>query len=163
TVYAQWCVMREAHRQGITVLLDGQGADETWGGYPKYLSAALAELTVDLHPHEAVATYRTWRGAGAAPRLDPRQAVGLLVGEAPSRALRPPLAVPRRRALGPAFAEVATADPQGPRARGRLLGRAAAADLGRVILPRLLRYADRNSMAFSRELRLPFLDPTVAA
>lgn len=27
-----------------------------------------------------------------------------------------------------------------------------------MILPRLLRYADRNSMAWSRELRLPFLD-----
>ena len=32
-IYAQWCVMR-APRAGVTVLLDGQGADEIFGGYP---------------------------------------------------------------------------------------------------------------------------------
>jgi asparagine synthase (glutamine-hydrolysing) len=32
------------------------------------------------------------------------------------------------------------------------------ATLTQTVLPELLRYADRNSMAFSREVRLPFLD-----
>ncbi|MCS7057117.1 MAG: asparagine synthase (glutamine-hydrolyzing), partial [Thermoflexales bacterium] len=33
SMYAQWCVMRLARECGITVTLDGQGADELWGGY----------------------------------------------------------------------------------------------------------------------------------
>ena len=33
SIFAQWCVMSLARRAGITVLLDGQGADELLGGY----------------------------------------------------------------------------------------------------------------------------------
>ena len=44
--YAQYCVFRLAKEHGITVLLDGQGADELLGGYEQYFQfyvAALAE------------------------------------------------------------------------------------------------------------------------
>ncbi len=37
SIFAQWCVMRLAHERGITVLLDGQGADEQLGGYLPYV------------------------------------------------------------------------------------------------------------------------------
>ncbi len=36
------------------------------------------------------------------------------------------------------------------------------ADVGSLLLPSLLRYEDRNSMAFSIEARVPFLDYRVA-
>lgn len=36
TILAQWCVMKEAKRQKIKVLLDGQGADEILAGYVRY-------------------------------------------------------------------------------------------------------------------------------
>lgn len=36
TILAQWCVMKEAKKQGIKVLLDGQGADEVLAGYVRY-------------------------------------------------------------------------------------------------------------------------------
>lgn len=67
------------------------------------------------------------------------------------------------RWAGPALLDAALVDPQGVKTGGPLLRQAAVADSGRVILPRLLRYADRNSMAWSRELRLPFLDLEVVA
>ena len=33
SIFAQWCVMRAAKAQGVTVLLDGQAADELFAGY----------------------------------------------------------------------------------------------------------------------------------
>ncbi|HUS16880.1 MAG TPA: asparagine synthase (glutamine-hydrolyzing), partial [Chloroflexia bacterium] len=33
SIFAQWCVMDLARQRGVTVLLDGQGADEVLGGY----------------------------------------------------------------------------------------------------------------------------------
>ncbi len=33
SIFAQWCVMREARLKNVTVLLDGQAADELFGGY----------------------------------------------------------------------------------------------------------------------------------
>ncbi len=34
SIYAQWRVNAAAHEAGMVVLLDGQGADELFGGYP---------------------------------------------------------------------------------------------------------------------------------
>jgi asparagine synthase (glutamine-hydrolysing) len=161
TVYAQWCVQRAARDEGVTVLLDGQGADETWGGYAKYVGASMASDLLGLRPGRLAAQRRGWRRFGDRPSPDVRQLAALA---APRPLLPRMLALSRRseqRWLGEAFVGVALQDPQGPPATGNVTARAAGADLGRVILPRLLRYADRNSMAMSREMRLPFLDPAV--
>jgi asparagine synthase (glutamine-hydrolysing) len=161
SVYAQWCVMRAARDAGVTVLLDGQGADETWGGYPKHFWVGVGDHVTRLRPDRAAASIRTWRRLGGLPSVPGRPVLGLaLPTAARPAALRASTAALSRR-LGPALRGVAVTDPQGP-VTGALLRRAAVADAGRVILPRLLRYADRNSMAWSRELRLPYLDPDVA-
>jgi asparagine synthase (glutamine-hydrolysing) len=157
TVYAQWCVMRRAHEEGVTVLLDGQGADETWGGYPKYVGFGLVDGIGRGRPRQSLALARAW---DRTPRVDLRQVAGLAASGRAGQPLRKALVGLRGRPLGPALADVAVHDPQ-QAGRGPLLQRAARADLGRVVLPRLLRYADRNSMAWSREVRLPFLDPEV--
>ena len=34
SIYAQWRVMKAAREAGVTVLLDGQGGDELFAGYP---------------------------------------------------------------------------------------------------------------------------------
>jgi asparagine synthase (glutamine-hydrolysing) len=162
SVYAQWCVMRHARDVGVTVLLDGQGADETWGGYPKYLWFAVADALVRGRPDRAKRLISAWRSHGALPRSNPRQIVALTLPAAARAAAMAAAAAVARRSLGPALREAASADPQGP-AHGTPLRRAAEVDAARVVLPRLLRYADRNSMAWSRELRLPFLDPDVVA
>ena len=49
SVYAQFKVFELAAKEGVTVLLDGQGADEVFGGYDHYrkwkLRSYLPELT----------------------------------------------------------------------------------------------------------------------
>jgi asparagine synthase (glutamine-hydrolysing) len=157
SVYAQWCVMEEAAAAGVVVLLDGQGADETWGGYRKYVWFAVTEALLRGDLSSATSIINRWRLAHDLPRPDPLQVGGLAMSASGRHVAR--LALRRlHRWIGPALVEAALLDPQGPKLRGPLLRQAAVADGGRVILPRLLRYADRNSMAWSRELRLPFLD-----
>jgi asparagine synthase (glutamine-hydrolysing) len=160
SVYSQWCVMRAAAEEGVVVLLDGQGADETWGGYKKYVWFAIAEALLALELRSSRSIVRNWRSAGDLPHPDPLQVVGLAL---PGRA-RQTARIGLRRVstwIGSALRDGVLVDPQGEKLRGPLLRQAAIADGRRVILPRLLRYADRNSMAWSRELRLPYLDERV--
>jgi asparagine synthase (glutamine-hydrolysing) len=44
SIYAQWNVMRLARENGVPVLLDGQGADEMLAGYHTYFNTYLAHL-----------------------------------------------------------------------------------------------------------------------
>jgi asparagine synthase (glutamine-hydrolysing) len=162
SVYSQWCVMRAAADEGVVVLLDGQGADETWGGYRKYVWFAAAEALLALDAGSSGRIVRSWRRAGDLPSPDALQVLGLALPEWARHAARLGL----RQAsswIGPALRDGALVDPQGDKLHGPLLRQAAITDARRVILPRLLRYADRNSMAWSRELRLPFLDERVVA
>jgi asparagine synthase (glutamine-hydrolysing) len=162
SVYAQWCVMREAAANDVTVLLDGQGADETWGGYRKYVWFAVTDAILRGHFRSSGKIIRSWRAAADLPGPEPLQIVGLALPPGGRNVAR--LALRRAtRWLGPALRDGPLIDPQGLKLHGPLLLQAAVADSSRVMLPRLLRYADRNSMAWSRELRLPFLDERVVS
>jgi asparagine synthase (glutamine-hydrolysing) len=161
STFAQFRVMQSAKAEGITVLLDGQGADETWGGYEKYSGDALFDEGLRLHLLRTLAQARDWqRVRGRFPRPALGVTAALLAG-------------PRARGLGrfrmrPGWlsTDYATANgpPRiaqevvGPCPPGQLANEHMRLDVRRVTLPRLLRYADRNSMAWSREVRLPFLD-----
>jgi len=43
-MHAQWCVFKLAKENGVTVLLDGQGADEVFAGYHYYFKPYLQQL-----------------------------------------------------------------------------------------------------------------------
>jgi len=160
--YAQWCVFRLAKQAGITVLLDGQGADELLGGYEQYFEPYLASLT----PQER-ATERA--------KIAERYPLGLT-----SPRQRLSRSLPRRAAHGLAGAMNAGSDaafglnwqvadrmyralPKPDHAVGfHPLAAALHRDMLSATLPVLLRYGDRNSMAHSREVRLPFCDHRLA-
>jgi len=155
SVYAQYRVMRAASAAGVTVLLDGQGADELFGGYRGANGWALR-----------AGGPRTMAGA---LRRGGEERRALLVALGAERLPRALAARWRRRAASPyahaAVVEdairldapaVAWARPRGP------LVRELARQAFHTSMPALLRYADRNSMAHSREVRLPFLDRRVA-
>lgn len=154
SIYAQWCVMRKAREEAVPVLLDGQGADELFAGYHRYrMNAALEArhpgriLSALVVPYGPQLLANTLLGAGrAGSGLSFLKGAGLLNADF----------LPRMRRSGENFM-MRRLETQAS------LNRTLEADLTNYSLPALLRYADRNSMQFSVEVRLPFLDYRIVA
>ncbi|MBW3652701.1 MAG: asparagine synthase (glutamine-hydrolyzing), partial [Actinobacteria bacterium] len=157
SIYAQWRVMAAAREAGVVVMLDGQGADELLAGYRT--TASLAALCAGP------------RALARAVAGDPRSAFdGLATGFAADHVPHAVAARYRRRQASPyvlpALARDAAAAADLPlpswTPRGGPLRRELLRETFMTILPDLLRFADRNSMAHSLEVRLPFLDRRIA-
>ena len=163
-VYSQWKVMELARQTGLKVLLDGQGGDETLAGYPRYLPIRLRDLLASGNLRGALALWgpvvqRLGLAAGLALTLEPWLPGALI---AP---LRRRFGQGKDRVLGPALRGLRAPAPPDRASRSSpardfptALKRQLAFDTLQRLLPSLLRYEDRNSMAFSIETRLPFLD-----
>jgi asparagine synthase (glutamine-hydrolysing) len=144
-VYSQYCVARLAHAQGIKVLLDGQGADEQLAGYRKFILVYLRQL---FKAHRYARALREGIAFFSSPEI-----------------LRTSSLVDGRRYLFRSAPEVeqlwagmSTPQRPGTLGLGHSLQRRLVADLTQFSLPLLLRYEDRNTMAFSIESRVPFVD-----
>lgn len=154
SIYAQWRVNQAARAAGVTVLLDGQGGDELFAGY-----AGIAGWALRARGPRAVARALL----GGEHRGDVLKALG---------SERLPNAAGRRhrRGLASPYATAAAVDaavrvqPPAPAdgEDGSPLRRELLRQSFHTSLPQLLRYADRDSMAHSREVRLPLLDRRIA-
>lgn len=154
SIYAQWCVMRAAFDARVIVLLDGQGADELFGGYggidgwalrssgPAAVARGLASRD---HRFDLVLAL----GSGRVPKKLSRWHL--------MRQVTPYLEVDLRES-------VTRYQPQTFETKGfrSPLARELLRQAFHTSMPQLLRFADRNSMAHSREVRLPFLDKRIA-
>jgi asparagine synthase (glutamine-hydrolysing) len=139
--YAQWCVMRLAQPE-VTVLLNGQGGDELLAGYVPYQYVYLRELLRRRRPGAFVR--EAWASRDVLMPLIKRR----LADRRRALPIAPLLDAEFVRGLEPPRFQRSQDD----------LKRRLVADLQTFSLPSLLRYEDRNSMAFSMESRLPFLD-----
>jgi asparagine synthase (glutamine-hydrolysing) len=156
SIVAQWFVMRAAKAAGLTVMLDGQGADETLAGYHGYFGPFFADLLRHGRLRELGAelrAYRTLHGAGVGTT-----AVALARPFLPERVR---WAARGRVRGGSALVHPDLPPSAAPHANGfdgGYLRRQMHVILTQRGLPELLHYEDRNSMAHSLEARVPFLD-----
>ena len=138
SVYAQWRVMKLAKEHGLTVMLDGQGGDELLAGYthyyPDYLMTLKKKHQYETLFSEIIRSFRiNW------PFM--RTYLKRLFGEH---------ADGNKDGSGPRSYE--------SRVRAGTLEHTLELDLTTISLPALLRYEDKNSMYYSLEARVPFLD-----
>ena len=169
SMYAQWCVFEEAGRQGVKVMLDGQGADEQLAGYHydafPTQSGALARKGDVFGFLHMLLQRKIWHGHPIVgqlltvpnrPRLPAfaRRWRGRRQEASPMDRLSPAIAGAHRPAAGVYAATLERDDVEPIDDVGGL----CVANLLGLSLPKLLRYEDRNSMAHSIEARLPFLD-----
>jgi asparagine synthase (glutamine-hydrolysing) len=172
TVFAQWCVMQKVREQNVTVLLDGQAADELFAGYRPYRwwfreMVRRGQIAGAVREARAVAREtgdKPWkpfmRGAAMAAlpnallRSATRMGYNQALRKASALVLRPGKAGPVMDAVNDpqsmeSYPWRRVADPVDEHLRGLVLD---------FSLPRLLHFEDRNSMAFSVESRVPFTD-----
>lgn len=156
SIFAQWSVFALVRQTGIKVVLDGQGADEILGGYASMAPHFFLELVRRGRWFAALRESTAWSRLQGRPW---HALVSSLLG----RRIGGAAAQPEWMRIG--FAqELAPRSQTATGPRSEPYGRDApfANLLHRFVfesnLPALLRYEDRNSMAFSVEARVPFLD-----
>lgn len=161
SIYAQWCVFQKARENNLTVMLDGQGADELLAGYMRFFLPFYSQLFTSLHwktlTNEVQYAKKyygySWRTV----------VKGILKTMLPTGIMSRVQNFKSRNGVAEWY-DIDKIDAQ--RVMPRFYGDERAKNLGELSdqlffynnMPMLLRYEDRNSMAHSVESRLPFLD-----
>lgn len=158
SIFAQYCVYRESRKQNIPVMLDGQGADELLCGYDKDFKFYLREL---IQKGGSTGLFLEQIKTNHSLDLVPNFKEGLRhrlphLYQFLSRSKRlftssQPLGITKEFYSQSGEKELLFYDADDLKAMLKY-------ELTNHGLEKLLRFADRNSMAHSVEVRLPFLN-----
>ncbi|MDA1354291.1 MAG: asparagine synthase (glutamine-hydrolyzing) [bacterium] len=157
SISAQWHVFKAAKKEGLIVMLDGQGADEQLAGYHHFFPPLFAHLLKTGHWIRLIRELRFYRRKHGHSLLKTLQV--LLFSLVPSIIFRYIW-----QSIGKGRPSWLLSTSKSHLLKRRLtafskgIQSTSIAELQWLNLSMLLRYEDRNSMAHSIESRLPFLD-----
>ena len=166
SIYAQFCIFKKARESGITVMLDGQGADELLAGYngfPESVFKSLFDQRRFAEIFRFMNRWSDWPGRGFLNAIL-RLVRTFLPKSLHQQALRVVGKLPPKSWFDKSFLAKSSIRLSPPEVRadlldtrGRRLVGALRQSLTGIPLQPLLRHGDRNSMYWSIESRVPFL------
>lgn len=168
SVYAQWNVFREAKKQGLTVMLDGQGADEQLAGYTNFYKVLFVYLLKKGKWRRLYKELQCYKKLREGSETD---STGELLLSAICTLLFPDFIrsklnrIYRKKITGLPFEEKLYENDKATKGYKEYDKKRpqkyiyASMHMG---MRALLHYEDRNSMAYSIESRVPFLDYELA-
>ncbi len=166
SIYAQYCVYKKIKETGITVSLDGQGADELFGGYNGYPQAKINGLIRQKKLSDLYSFIKSWsKGHGQNKKMVINHLIRsitpdfLLNAGYKAYGQNPAPSWLNKNYLENNGAQVSISNLQNLNkvAANRTLCHTLREALTNKGLQSLLRYGDRNSMRWSVESRFPFL------
>lgn len=169
SIYAQYRVFQRVQKSGVTVTLDGQGADELLAGYFGFPGERLKSLLMNGKLIEA---WHFFCATSQWPDRDKTMVFKRLVGVFTPKSLYSLFWTIGQGSTNPEWLDSEWFKLRGVRlglplvdesnAESRYVHHAMAKSLTQKGVPGLLRHGDRNSMQFSIESRVPFLTKDLA-
>jgi asparagine synthase (glutamine-hydrolysing) len=162
SLYAQYKIYRTAREAGVTVILDGQGADELLAGYFGYPENRVQSLLDNHEYYSALSLISKWskwpgRESKYLIRSSAKYLLPMKSQKIVSKYLQTfnhPAFVNKEYLPSQSFSDVYP----GVNWNGRRLSQRLLKEQSNGALVSLLRHADRNSMRWSIESRVPFLN-----
>lgn len=154
SIFGQYMVMKLIHEHEIKVTLDGQGSDEILAGYLRYADAYFADLLLKDNREKLDRQINIYcQKHNLTPSIAMERAKKLAKTGTLGRHVEE-----NSKYLTVDFSQQYFHELNLPSKFKSLLQNQLYHDLTTTSIPALLRYEDRNSMAFSIESRVPFLD-----
>lgn len=159
SIFAQWHVMQLAREKGVPVLLDGQGADELLAGYHGYYDYYFTDLIKTFQFKRLIkelnlySKYHSYSKFSTLLRL-----IRPFLPYRLSSYLKSILKIKMSSWLTTDFVKTYQREIVPVQKYKDCLDDHLYQLFTKISLPALLHYEDRNSMAFSVEARVPFLD-----
>ena len=161
TAFAHWRLMQAIRERGIKVVINGQGSDEAFAGYGRYIVGyRLLDLLLS-RPHVAFAEFRAIRqNLGFSTAMMVAQVVKAILGRRVASKFRSRWVEGAAQLLDSTFHREYDGYLMGQAASlaPRNLDRHLRAQLTHFGFNQILHYEDQSSMSCGIEIRSPFID-----